>query len=1046
MNWLHKGLLSVVGIAFATSLTFFVNAQYCEADWGCFGDSTTIDSDPYAIGGYDYGDYISPTIKSPWDTNTGDDYANYKWTDDVSCIKESCNKKVTPTKGGSNGSPSFEDYYTELTKTCSNGNKISIWNDCPITPVVDNTPPTDTSIEENKYLQTCEDGTKVSIYTFCPTKPLGAPWPSNWPSAEKTDPIPSEVPCGYDYDDNPVYRSRGACVQCLAGFFVDNKSQCRTIEQLGYYKCPNGEFAYSKEKCRESVPIDVTTKPGGTVLVNDKNGKAGVIGLYPIVINDWSLYSGWGTSRGTYYNNSSIYSKPIINTVVDTVVTTVTKYECPDGSLVTDRNTCPAGICGNGAIDYPNCSNFKKCSNGATNYPTCDACATGYDLIPVATSGLQRCVAKCDVYSERDTVTGSCKLKACTNGALTAPYCRDCPVGMDMWNGSCVASCPNNQYRTSTGCIEYRCINGATDYPNCGSCPLGKFLQSGGVCKACDTGTSWNGYSCVKNACTNDATNYPECNLCVTGMEYVSAQKKCMYPCPNGYIRNNDGIRCDIINNSCSNYATNIPHCDICPTGYDYILLNKSCTQKCPSGYTRNSNGNCNIDTTTCWNGQTVTINQSCPAQYKYCDNGMMVSANTICPTLTYNPYTPASYTPMYNCNAGYYYNGSSCVQNIVHNTTPVAYNPTPITYNPTPIIYNNNAGGTLTNNTNGNVSIKVCADGTRVALNSNCSIASTGAHKVNTTHVSNISNTSAVCNALANIYAGMPSYGWIEWGTSEKNLNNKTSMQYIGRESVVSYSAPLTGLTPNTLYYCRAVLANNNGTYRGEALPIMTKGQEIKYATAKVEKVTTKNNVKKVTVTTPTYACKDEYGNKATVKGGEKMLTLSIDKSVLSYSKGDKVNYTINYKNTSKVAVKNVELKISLPKEIINIQASKGEIKGNDIILKSDEIGPKSEGVIVINGEVGTLTEGRNVTVAGILAYDIPSKDNLRDEVSAINVGIVKVGDTAPTSAEGKAKVKTNDSFLPNTLIEWSILIIIIFMVIIGFRAWKAKKEDDHH
>ena len=134
------------------------------------------------------------------------------------------------------------------------------------------------------------------------------------------------------------------------------------------------------------------------------------------------------------------------------------------------------------------------------------------------------------------------------------------------------------------------------------------------------------------------------------------------------------------------------------------------------------------------------------------------------------------------------------------------------------------------------------------------------------------------------------------------------------------------------------------------------------------------------------------------------------------------------------------------MPKEIINIQASKGEVKGNDITLKSDEMGPKSEGVILINGEVGTLTEGRNITVAGILSYDIPSKDNLRDEVSAINVGIVKVGDTAPISATGKAKVKTVSSFLPNTLIEWSILIIIIFMVIIAFRAWKAKKEDSHH
>ena len=972
MNWLHKGLLSFVGVAFVFSLVHFVSAQYCEDDWGCFAPAYEV---PSTINSYDYSDSVSPTTQNTWGKGVPaiDDYANYQWSNDPSCIRENCNKTTT---GGTNGPPSFDGYFGSRTQTCSDGKVISIYNECP-----DNTPTQD---------QICADSESRGIVApgFCSkqTAPLVQTTQPTASPTTRTDPIPSDVTAG-----GTSCRYGGVCADTSGG----------------------------------TVPVVIDTS-GGTIFNNKRGGGAIVIGDYPIIIGGSTIYAGWGTSIGTYSTYpTTIYSRPIVNTVV----TTVTKYECPDGSLVEDRSTCKPGICANSAIDYPNCGTFKKCINGATNYPTCTICSASYDMYPPIASGTgtdnasSRCVAKCDMYSERDATTGSCKLKACTNGAMTAPYCRDCPAGLDdMWNGKCTARCPDNHYRTSTGCVEYRCTNGATDYPNCGSCPVPKFLQSDGVCRACDTGTSWNGHGCVKNACTNDATNYPDCNLCVTGMEYVPAQSKCMYPCSSGYTRN--GIKCDLINTSCNNNALNYPNCDSCPNGYDYILSSKSCLQKCPSGYTRNSNGNCNIDTVTCWNSQTVTVNQSCPPQYRYCDNGRMIEANASCPAPIYNPpiynNTPTTYS--HNCNAGYYYNGNSCVPNV-----------------------NNNAGATPTNNNN-NINIKVCADGTRVATFSNCPIASTGAHKVNTTHVSNISNTSAVCNAMANIYAGMPSYGWIEWGTSENNLNKKTPMQYIGRESVVTYSAPLTGLSANNFYYCRAALANNNGTYRGETLSIITKGQAVTYAKAKVEKVTTKNNVKKVTVTTPTYACKDEYGNKATVKGGEKMLSLSIDKSVLSYSKGDKVSYTINYKNISKVAVKNIELKISLPKEIINIQASKGEIKGNDIILKSDEIGPKSEGVIIVNGEVGTLTEGRNVTVAGILAYDIPSKDNLRDEVSAINVGIVKVGDTAPTSAEGKSKVKTVSSFLPNTLIEWSILIIIIFMVVIAFRAWKAKREDSHH
>ena len=242
--------------------------------------------------------------------------------------------------------------------------------------------------------------------------------------------------------------------------------------------------------------------------------------------------------------------------------------------------------------------------------------------------------------------------------------------------------------------------------------------------------------------------------------------------------------------------------------------------------------------------------------------------------------------------------------------------------------------------------------------------------------------------------------------------------------------------------------MANNMGTYKGDIIHAATVGSAVTYATAKVEKVTTtKNNIKQVKVVTPVYACKDAYGNKATVLGGEKMLTLSIDKSSTIYAKGDKVNYTISYKNTSKVAVKNVEIKLNFPKEIINIKATKGDISGNDIVYKIDELGPKGEGVILVDGEVGDVELGRNLTVAGVVGYDIPSKDNLRDEVSAINVGSVKATDTAPKVSTGKAKVvATGNSFLPHTLIGWAIIILVIFIIVVGWRAWKAKREDSHH
>ena len=102
---------------------------------------------------------------------------------------------------------------------------------------------------------------------------------------------------------------------------------------------------------------------------------------------------------------------------------------------------------------------------------------------------------------------------------------------------------------------------------------------------------------------------------------------------------------------------------------------------------------------------------------------------------------------------------------------------------------------------------------------------------------------------------------------------------------------------------------------------------------------------------------------------------------------------------------------------------------------------------MILIEGVVGDVDVARNITMAGVAVYDIPSKENYRDEVTAINVGTAaKSKDTAPAVAGNKTKVSVGNSFLPNTLIEWAILLIIIFASIIGWRAWKAKKEDSHH
>ena len=459
-------------------------------------------------------DYTYPvqydTPATPWDGGNGNT-SSYTWTDNIDCLYSVCN----PTSA--DATPP-----TAVTTPVTTQDPQQSWYESswetrtqPTTP-----PPQQTLPETN----TNNPGT-APPYMGVGMTPGSGGEATPAPYSDRGD----VIYCGMDYNGRAVMS--GPTVGCK--------------------KCDDGRVAVGNnhDNCRGSGDT-------GTLVVPTPQTSAGaspqVTGAYILVSPSWSGNSSWVTAPSNWSGNSSWATAPSNwgggsnwggnTTWNNTTVTNITKYQCVDGSMVSDSSKCPIPKCSNGALDYPNCVTFKKCSNYANDYPACVTCPTGYDYWS------SKCVAKCDRYSQRDVNTGSCNLRPCTNGAVTAPYCTDCPTGMDLWNGKCVASCPNNQYRDATGCVAYRCQNGATDYPNCGTCPAGKFLFSDGVCRACGAGTSWNGNSCIKNACNNDAINHPDCNLCANGMEYVDINKRCMYPCPSGYVRS--GTSCNLISTS----------------------------------------------------------------------------------------------------------------------------------------------------------------------------------------------------------------------------------------------------------------------------------------------------------------------------------------------------------------------------------------------------------------------------------------------------------------------------------------------------------------
>ena len=99
-----------------------------------------------------------------------------------------------------------------------------------------------------------------------------------------------------------------------------------------------------------------------------------------------------------------------------------------------------------------------------------------------------------------------------------------------------------------------------------------------------------------------------------------------------------------------------------------------------------------------------------------------------------------------------------------------------------------------------------------------------TAVSEVSTASASNVGSTSATVNGSVNPNSSATS-AWFEWGTSSTlSTYSTTASQSVGSgSSAVSITANLTGLTPNTTYYYRAVAQNSAGTQRGLILSFTT-------------------------------------------------------------------------------------------------------------------------------------------------------------------------------------------------------------------------------
>lgn len=329
--------------------------------------------------------------------------------------------------------------------------------------------------------------------------------------------------------------------------------------------------------------------------------------------------------------------------------------------------------------------------------------------------------------------------------------------------------------------------------------------------------------------------------------------------------------------------------------------------------------------------------------------------------------------------------------------------------------------------------------------------------HRVVTTIPTNIGEMSGTCNAVAMMGGNVNSTGYFEYGTSY-SLGKITNSANVGNVSNTSYSNTITGLTPNTTYYCRAVMTNKDGTYRGEIMSFKTSAVKVKYVT----EVITKKAVKQTTKTTAKsnkggdeVICKDVKGNTDVISANKNLVSFKLGK-LGNVQAGKVTEYVVKYENTSRIGLTNLKLKVSLPKDMKFVSTSFGsydEYTNSLTITLGNLASAEARDIRFAAMNSASMQAGATNVINSLISYEVLDEKGEAMTGEVTNYTIV-TSDPAPVNINNannsKDAKETTSNMFPNTLIEWLVIIILIaILVVLGRNIYNGivgeKRHDAH-
>lgn len=249
----------------------------------------------------------------------------------------------------------------------------------------------------------------------------------------------------------------------------------------------------------------------------------------------------------------------------------------------------------------------------------------------------------------------------------------------------------------------------------------------------------------------------------------------------------------------------------------------------------------------------------------------------------------------------------------------------------------------------------------------------------------------------------------WFEWGLSG-SFGNRTSSQTVqGGNSSQYYSDLVSGLVPGAAYFYRAVVQNSNGIAYGDTVRFQT----------------TKTSSPVIVTPTPVV-----HNNVVVAQSAPSLLKLTVESNYDRMCVNGTVDYTISYQNVSNQVLEKAVLQFSHPKELSYLNASRGtyEVVDRTMTIALGDIRPGEQGIITVHARVNETAITGNLTVA--TATVVYTNAKTRAQEDAIAYSLITVSNDCPNLLG--ASVFGFGSFLPNTLIGWLILILVILALIV--------------